>query len=224
MLAGIDFSIKSPALTYQNASDEITFYSFPRKSVVKEDVAISLKNAGVNIVIIDDEPALAKKATISERERSSLIDALSLITSISESVDVAKKNCTEFYVAIEGFSFGSNGNRLAQISGYQWVLRMFLHTRNGMSSQNFYTYSPMTVKATAGKGNYKKEQMIEAFVNSEDTSLRNTPFWKAISSDPAQFQTKKGNWLKPIDDIIDSYWVLNTLKKDVEELLKEKCI
>ena len=93
-----------------------------------------------------------------------------------------------------------------------------------MSPANFFTYSPMTVKATAGKGNYKKEQMIDAFIQSEDESLRQTLFWQAITNNPTQFQTKKGLWVKPIDDIVDSYWVLKTMENDVEELSKDSGI
>jgi hypothetical protein len=233
MKIGVDFSIKSPALTARNKDGSLSFYSFPRRSVVKEDTIIALKNSGVEVHVLDDETPLPKRATIAERERSSLTDAIMLISSISEKVNTLRIQDhtgmivdydTPLYVAIEGFSFGSTGNRLAQLSGYQWTLRFFLYSQNKMHPKNFFTYSPMTVKATAGKGNYKKEQMIEAFMNSNDEVLRNTTFWQSITQDPSQFQTKKGNWLKPIDDVIDSYWVLMTMENDVEELLKEKGI
>jgi len=73
----------------------------------------------------------------------------------------------------------------------------------------------MTVKATAGKGNFKKEQMIEAFLADSDPGLIVTQFWQALKNVPAEFQNKKGAWHKPIDDLIDSYWVLRTLEKNL---------
>ncbi len=115
-------------------------------------------------------------------------------------------------LAIEGFSFASTGNRLAQISGYQWLLRYNLIEDCEISAEQLWFFSPMTIKATAGKGNYKKEEMIEAFINSDC----NSAFANALRNAPAEFQTKRGQWLKPIDDIVDSYWIVKTLQKTIE--------
>jgi hypothetical protein len=73
----------------------------------------------------------------------------------------------------------------------------------------------MTVKSTAGKGNFKKEQMIEAFIASDDERLRKTLLWQSLSQSPETFQTKTGKWVKPIDDLCDAYWVLRTLEKNL---------
>lgn len=214
-ILGIDFSLTSTAVTLKNLTGYV-FYTFARDTAVKADCAIALKNAGVEVHLVPAEAPLPKKATIAERERSSLEDAHVLINTIINQFKYLHDPITAY--GIEGFSFGSTGNRLAQIAGYQWALRWEM--RNiGMTSSNLWVFSPMTVKATAGKGNFKKEQMIEAFVNSDDPLLQDNPFWLALKNNPAQFQTKKGNWLKPIDDVIDSYWVLRTTEVN-KELLK----
>lgn len=204
MVLGIDFSLKSTAATLKSG-DTYTFYTFARTDVIKEDTSIALRAAGVMVDTLPPEPALPKKSTIAERERSSLVDASALIPTITKWFSDLEIDA----YGIEGFSFASTGNRLAQISGYQWVLRWELQ-KIGMSTDKFWIFSPMTVKATAGKGNFKKEEMIEAFIKSEDPALRNTGLWKALNNQPSLFQTKRGAWLKPIDDIIDSYWVLKT--------------
>lgn len=231
MKIGIDFSIKSPAVCVRNSEGNLTFFSYPRKSVAKEDFLRTLVNSGVILNVIPDEPALPKKASIGERERSSLIDADVEIGTIISTLKWAwtqdlflRDREKELYVSIEGFSFASTGNRLAQLSGYQWVLRYVLHKEMKMQPENFYVYAPMTVKATAGKGNYKKEDMIAAFIQSDDEDLRKTKFWQRLNEAPAEFQTKRGAWLKPLDDIIDSYWVLRTLEKGISELSKEDSI
>jgi len=214
-ILGIDFSLTSTAVTLKN-STEYVFYTFARETAVKADVATSLKNSGVAVHLVPAEAPLPKKATITERERSSVEDAYVLINKIVDQFKYLHDPITAY--GIEGFSFGSTGNRLAQIAGYQWALRWEM--RNiGMSTENFWVFSPMTVKATAGKGNFKKEQMIEAFINSDDPLLQENGFWLAIKNNPEQFQTKRGNWLKPIDDIVDSYWVLRTTELN-KELLK----
>jgi hypothetical protein len=202
MILGIDFSIKSTAACLKSG-DLYTFYTFARDTVIKEDTALALRASGVIVDTVADEPALPKKASISQRENSSLLDARILIPAITKWFSDLKIKS----FGIEGFSFASTGNRLAQISGYQWVLRWEL---SKISEGNMWIFSPMTVKATAGKGNYKKEQMIEAFIQSEDPILRSTGLWQALSTQPRLFQTKRGAWLKPIDDIVDSYWVLKT--------------
>jgi hypothetical protein len=206
MILGIDFSIKSAAATLKSG-DIYTFYSYARKGIVKEDVKIAFAAAGVQFFETNEEPAPAKKASIGERERTSMKDAMNLIPAISQCFEGLPIKLW----GIEGFSFASTGNRLAQISGYQWALRWEL-IKGGLSIDSFQVYSPMTVKATAGKGNFKKEEMIDAFINSDDPCLVNNGLQKALKLHPSLFQNKKGAWLKPLDDIIDSYWVLKTVE------------
>ena len=54
--------------------------------------------------------------------------------------------------------------------------------------------------------------MIDAFIKSDDTFLQSTGLYKTLNSNPSLFQTKKGDWLKPLDDVVDSYWVLKTVE------------
>ena len=63
----------------------------------------------------------------------------------------------------------------------------------------------------------EKEQMIEAFINSQDPLLENNCFHKALRSHPHLFQNKKGAWMKPIDDIVDSWWILKTVKAQISK-------
>jgi len=211
MILGIDFSLKSPAATLKSG-ETYTFYTFARTDVVKEDVSIALKAAGVIVNLIDSEPKVPKKATIAERERSSLKDAAILVPGIVKwFTDLPIKS-----YAIEGFSFASTGNRLAQISGYQWMLRWEMY-KGGILPDDFWIFSPMTIKAVAGKGNFKKDEMIAAFLGSDDETLKNTGLWKAMTNSPHLFQNKKGAWEKPTDDIVDAFFVLKTLEKALKE-------
>jgi hypothetical protein len=233
MNIGIDYSIKSPAVTLIDSEGNYHFLCFPRTDVIKTLVAKYLRESGVSVTILDKEPALDKKATLAERERSSLVDAnkqiLEIVSAIhnihSEGIwNVKDWKGLTYTLGIEGFSFGSTGNRLAQISGYQWVLRYNLFLSGKLKPDNLHVYAPMTVKATAGKGNFKKEQMIDAFLNNQDPKVQETEFWQAMTKTPEYFQNKKGSWEKPIDDLIDSFWVLQTLLKNTVELSKEECI
>jgi len=208
MVVGIDFSIKSTAVTLIDRDGNYHFYTFARKSVAKEDFFIALKNSGVHVITLDDEPPLAKTANLTARERSSIKDALMQTEAIAKML-AAWSLTEEDSIAIEGFSFGSTGNRLAQISGYQWLLRSLLIRYCEISPEQLWFFSPMTIKATAGKGNFKKEQMIEAFINDKVDHT----FHADLVNAPLSYQTKRGQWLKPLDDIIDSYWIVKTLQK-----------
>ena len=205
MVLGIDFSIKSAAAVLRSG-DIYTFYSFARKGVIKEDFKNVLAAAGVMIFETPEE-APEKKVSIGERERASMRDARLLIPTIANCFTQLPIN----YWGIEGFSFASTGNRLAQISGYQWALRWEL-LNGGLDIDKFQIYSPTTVKSTAGKGNYKKEEMIEAFIHSRDPFLEKNGLQLALKKMPEWFQTKRGAWLKPLDDLIDAYWVLRTVE------------
>jgi len=222
VVIGIDFSIKSPAVCIATNDGNLSFQSFARNSVIKKDTELALSNAGVIVHVISDEPLLPKKSPIGDRERSSLIDAINqtniIVNSlqVAKTVDLNKKEPghlrNEWFFGIEGFSFGSTGNRLTQLSGYQWVLRYRLLADIDLQPDNFFVFAPMTVKATAGKGNFKKEQMIDAFLEADDQRLKQCSFWHALRDSPAEFQTRTGKWLKPIDDLVDSYWVLRTVE------------
>ena len=222
MIIGVDFSIKSPAMCIATNDGNLSFHSFARNSVIKRDTELALSNVGVIVHIIPDETPLPKKAPIGDRERSSLVDAINqtdmIVNSIklAKSVDLNKKEPghlrNEWFFGIEGFSFGSTGNRLAQLSGYQWTLRYRLPTDLDLPTDNFFVFAPMTVKATAGKGNFKKEQMIDAFLEADDARLEHCSFWHALKDSPAEFQTRTGKWVKPIDDLVDSYWILRTVE------------
>jgi hypothetical protein len=200
-MIGIDFSIKSPAATVIH-NGEYHFFSWQWAT---GKVHESLKMAGVHVVVPNEYVSFkGDESTFKERTFTNECD--SLTSAISQSL----KDYEGPY-AIEGFSFGSTGNRLAQLSGYQHVLRYKMNKIFG--TENMWIFAPMTVKATAGKGNFNKEKMLEAFMNSEDPILLKSEFFQALKKTPEEFQNKKGAWVKPIDDIIDSYWVLKTLEK-----------
>lgn len=213
---GIDFSINNPAVTVRTP-DRLLFYTFPRKGVLKEDFKISLEDSNVRVIELPETTSLPKGASIGVRERTSLIDSMRVTQLIIDALVDATQECSgnQITVAIEGFSFASSGNRLSQLSGYQWLLRYLLIEELGILPQNFHVFSPMTIKATAGKGNLKKDGMIQSFLDSDDSHLHETHFWNNLTTEPTAFQTKRGGWLK-IDDVVDSYWVLRTLEKFIE--------
>jgi len=120
-------------------------------------------------------------------------------------------------IGIEGISFASPGNTKVQYAGYHYVLRLLLTIVLPIKYDAVYVYAPNTVKKTAGKGNFKKDQMIEAFINSDAVELQNCPLRNGLIKTPELYQSPKAkHWMKPLDDIVDSYWTMKTLLNELE--------
>lgn len=107
-------------------------------------------------------------------------------------------------IAFEDYSFGSKGRvfAIAENTGY---LKQRLHN----NSSNLYLYAPTQIKKYAtGKGNAKKDQMIESFKEKFNIDL----------FDIFNINKQKSS-IAPIPDIVDSYYVMEFLKNN---LLKEE--
>jgi len=103
-------------------------------------------------------------------------------------------------IAIEGFSFNSTGRSLSDIYGYQYIFR-YLLLKNNIA---FKLFSPATIKKTAGKGNFNKLQMVESFIKNEN-NYKNLNILKEL-----YINYKSNKLIKPLDDIVDSFWLLQT--------------
>ena len=79
-------------------------------------------------------------------------------------------------------------------------------------TENIQIISPMSVKKTAGKGNYKKREMLEAYLSntSRDPILKECDIYKYILLNKDSF-IKKDNVVEPVCGVIDSYWVRRSI-------------
>jgi hypothetical protein len=112
-------------------------------------------------------------------------------------------------MAFEGVSYGSSGNVVLQLGGYKYMIMDAL--ARIVPLENMYTYSPITVKKVAGcsKRGTPKSEVIEAFISGSHPNTLKT----AIRADKLSFMKKGGkNFIDHLDDLVDSYWVLETLR------------
>jgi len=202
VLIGCDFSINKPACCIFK-DNKFHFISWPHdlpKSVLK------IYSSSPSIKIIERIDVKEQSSDVSAKLRfevknSKYLSNLILLT-LSEYIE--EKNT---FMAFEGLSYGSGGDSGIQLGAYKYVLMDELIKI--IPLENMYTYAPITIKKTAGcsqKGKTKSD-MIEAFKKTEDTE-----FSKYICNNEDLFKTKKGNWITHLDDIIDAYWALETLK------------
>lgn len=199
-IAGIDFSINHPSIcVYDTESKECQFYVFPKEKTKGHS---NLKDTEVNVVDIQRYD-VANGLSSTERERLSTLNAIILAEGIMKALpdDIEA-------VALENLAFSASSNRLAEIAGYQYIFRERLTNRYG--TNNLYFFAAMSVKAKAGSGKFDKNQMIEKFLDREVTgvSLR----IQDKLENEIQFFKKTKNWIKPIDDIADSFWIAKCLE------------
>ena len=140
------------------------------------------------------------------RERQKLEDAGN-ISSLMVNIFSTLFEGDKVSVALEGFSYGSKGNSFIDIIQYNTFLRKELIDK--YSIENLSVFQPSHVKKLAGKGNANKHYMAKAFQDDvlNDKNLRSTKLWKWTQGKDFSIKIPK-----PIDDIIDAYFILKALK------------
>lgn len=204
--AGIDYSRISPAITIYK-DGRFYFHSIQRNGNIKEKYIESLNESEIDVTVID-EIGEHKDESQMESIYSYDADYQARITAetIKDYID------DEVEIALEGLSFSSQGSSALTYAGYHFILRRTLSEVLNIPYEKIHIISPGTIKKTAGKGNFKKEQMIEAFIG--DKFFETSKFWQNINSKPELFQSPKAhNWQKPLDDLVDSAyackWLIN---------------
>jgi|TARA_B100000497_G_scaffold127430_1_gene169202 hypothetical protein len=212
---GIDFSLNSPGACVETNDGQyhfITFFNYGNRIWDEEGRKIP-KAFSVHKELMDSNALLGfpynRQVTSKEflpRERQKLEDAGN-ISSLMVGIFSTLFEGDKVAVGLEGFSYGSKGNSFIDIIQYNTFLRKALIDK--YSIENLSVYQPSHVKKLAGKGNANKHYMAEAFQNDvlNDKSLRNTKLWKWCQG--KDFSTKIP---KPIDDIVDAYFILKALK------------
>jgi hypothetical protein len=201
-ILGFDFSIVKPAACFMN-DDKTTFKIWPRDlSAKNKDI---FRSAGV--VVYDRTDEANSFSLSSDKIRFEVQNSIYLADLILRSFNIKE----ETYLGFEGFSFNSGGNSGLQLSGYKYILMD--RWKEKIPFSNMFTYAPQTIKKTAGcskKGEGDKKDMIQAFIDSGvDNTLRNE-----LEANPDKFKKRGGkNWIDHLDDIVDAYWVVETLKE-----------
>jgi hypothetical protein len=108
-------------------------------------------------------------------------------------------------IAIEGLSFSSNGNALIDISMATALIRKKIVDTVG--SQNFFVYSPTSIKKFAKKGNAKKHELYHAIIDKQVPGTNFSHLTEILDKNKSNWITGAGSVNKPMDDIIDASWI-----------------
>jgi len=208
-LIGFDFSIQKPACCLL-INNQYHFISWPKD--LSEKLISLYRNSGVNIIERQDDYNDPKDS--SEKVRCEIKWSNYMADLIIETIKPYINEKTK--IAFEGSSFGSSGNVVIQITSRRYMLMHKL--TSFIPLENMFTYAPTTVKKIAGCSKkdpltgkaFTKNDIIDSFIISGPNCLLN----KNLKENKDNFM-KKGNknYQTHLDDLIDSFWVLETLKE-----------
>lgn len=201
-IIGFDFSINKPAACiYENGVYD--FYSWPFG--LSERIKEIYREAGVHLFDRTDEKYKGKDS--SEKMRREVSNAVYLSDFIISSLPDG--DMSQWQIVFEGLSFGSTGNVVLQLGGYKYILMKSLYDEC-VSWENMTTYAPITLKKTAGasKKGMGKPEMIESFLERSSC-----PLAKSINKNRLLFQKKTGTWIDHLDDLVDSFWAVETFRE-----------
>lgn len=138
-------------------------------------------------------------------QKTKMEDALMIANLIIDKIKSIVDDDVE--IAIEGFSYGSISSSTLDLAMYNSFLRMKL-------LENFGTNVLIVISPTEGKkklfgkGNAKKEDMIQSFIDNrlDDDILTKNVFWNYCKTNGVDCKQPK-----PIDDLVDAYAILKSI-------------
>ena len=206
---GIDYSLISPAVcVYKDG--EYSFISFfdDYGKDWKEGKSKTFLYHRLLSGIIEQNPYTRNISTSDYREeqRTKMIAAKMIANKISERLKEIVGD-EVVIIGLEGFSYGSISSSTLDLALFNSFLRIKLLEDFGENC--LVIISPTEgKKRLSGKGNAKKEDMIQAFIENrtEDPDIEKCPFWKFCKENELDYKN-----IKPIDDLVDSWSILKTI-------------
>jgi len=228
-IIGIDYSINSPGVCFYDGKN-IKFGTLARNNVCSMEFKNILKERNVYVIDFPNYKTKETNIKISREFTQDAIKQANELIKMCKIFGMQEQEKEKNIIVFEGFSFRSRSNRLAQLAGYQYIARNKLIEKLSII-ENLYVYSPQTIKKIAGvkKADQTKNAMINKFIFHENKlcGLENHPFYIELSkNENSKFRKKLKNgkitnsWIKPIDDIVDSYWIVYTFLIEQGILLK----
>lgn len=210
VLIGFDFSMNKPAATIYFRG-QYYHYFWPLKITNKqqkmyEDADVSIVNR--NMSSVDTKAVENSQLVLIHTIRST--DLANLIINDIDELITNKFKLTDYelYVCSEGLSYASKGDATLNLATYKGVLLSKIYEHYGDHLARLYTYSPITLKATAGCSSKEdradKTKMIKKYIaQNNDIKLR-----LCLANG---YMKAKTNYIAGIDDLVDSYWALKTM-------------
>lgn len=206
---GIDFSLISPAICIYK-DGEYSFISFfdDHGKNWKEGKSKDYNYHRQLSEIMELNPYTREidKKNYREEQRTKMRAAKMIAHKISNRL-VELVGDEEVIIGLEGFSYGSISSSTLDLALFNSFLRIKLLEDFGEDC--LVIISPTEGKKNlSGKGNAKKDDMIQAFIENrtDDPDIERCPFWKFCKENELDYKN-----IKPIDDLVDSYGILRSI-------------
>lgn len=205
---GIDFSLTSPAIcVYKNGEYSfISFFNDGGKDWKKSKSKIyRYHNDLCEIIEIIPYTRKIDDSNYRNEQKTKMADAHMITNLIIEKLKTIIDD--DVIIGLEGFSYGSISSSTLDLAMYNSFLRMKLIEVFGSDCLNII--SPTEGKKILfGKGNAKKDDMIQAFIDNRlnDDILKKNAFWTYCMTNGVDFKQPK-----PIDDLVDAYGILKSI-------------
>lgn len=214
---GIDFSINSPAFCcfkegkyYWGSLTRSDRSSDSHLKSKKKPFYVLSESESFKLIFMDKKE-LPEDYT--GRERIKIVYFKEIVNSLWNEI-LKIMGDSKFSVAMEGLSFSSNGNSLIDISMATSLLRDKIINEVGV--ENFYVYSPTSIKKFALIGNAKKDQLYDSLISYKEEGTNLEVFTNILDQNKIEWITPKKAVNKPIDDIVDSTWIVLYLKSNLK--------
>lgn len=208
---GLDFSLVSPAICIYK-DGEYSFISF------FDDYGKDWKNSKSktfqyhrqlsNVIELNSYTRDIEKNNYREEQRTKMRAAKMIANKISNRLIEIVGN-ENVVIGLEGFSYGSISSSTLDLAMFNSFLRIKLLEDFGEDC--LVIISPTEGKKNlSGKGNAKKEDMIQAFIENRtnDPDIERCPFWKYCKENELDYKN-----IKPIDDLVDAWSILISIDK-----------
>lgn len=205
---GIDFSLTSPSIcVYKNGEYSfISFFNDSGKNWKKSKSKMyKYHNDLCNIIEIVPYTRNIDDSIYRNEQKTKMADALMITNLIIDRLNIIIDD--DVVIGLEGFSYGSISSSTLDLAMYNSFLRMKLIENFGSDCLNII--SPTEGKKMLfGKGNAKKDDMIQAFIDNRlgDDLLVKNIFWQYCKTNGVDFKQPK-----PIDDLVDAYAILKSI-------------
>lgn len=207
ILIGCDFSVNKPALSLLK-DGTLKFFFFPL-SLTKKEEEMWAAVEDVECTSRNLESMSTKDYTSSSLAKEHIARAVSLSDMIVRRLEkeIGGISSDQVFFSSEGLSFGSFGDATLNLATYKGIFLSKLY--EVLKIENMFTYSPITIKATANCAKREKSKnklcMIEAFAAESLSS----DFRSKVADGSLKSKT---NFIHGTDDIVDSYWCLKTMQ------------
>lgn len=210
---GFDFSMNKPAATIYY-DKKFYFYFWPLN--LSDKKVETYKKYGVNVHSRNLKSIDTKNTDNTQLVLLHTIRSVDLANLIINDIDNLIHKQLELdnynlYVCSEGLSYASKGDATLNLATYKGVLLAKIYEYFGDNLKRLFTYSPITLKATAGCASKEKKgdklAMISSFIEAVGIKF---PFSQGLLSGDL---TNKTNFFEGVDDLVDSYWAIMTMIK-----------